>query len=644
MTIFSSRYAQYLRAGVAVALCIVFPVSPVLAQDAAIGPVKPAASILFRPYEAVDVPAVRLANSSRLHELIRDGKLYLTAQDAIALALENNIDLEIARYAPISAAWRVTRAEAGGALPGVPSAASQTTSVASGQGVQGSQAAVGAQGGGGGGATRGTGNASISQIGPVTQTLDATIQETTTFSHRTTPQSNSVQSLTSALVQNQRTYTGSIQQGLLSGGSVSIGYSNHYLNENSPTDVLNPSWAPNLSISLQHNLLQGFGTEVGGRTITISKINLQTSDLTFRSQVITVVNNVLNAYYALVAADEDLKAKTNAFDVAKTFLGDTSKQIEIGSLAETDRIKAESQVATTRQDLVVSETTLAQNEVRLKNLLSRKGIADPLLAAAHIVALDRMVMPEKDNLPPVKELVAKALANRPDLAAERANLSTALISAKGTKNGLLPTLVAFGSASAAGLAGTPRTVNSVPGAAPDAYFVGGTGTALGQVFRRNFPSQNAGAFFMAPIGNRQAQADQGIDQLQLRQTELSLQKDLNQTHVDVMNAIVALEQARARYDAAVLNRELAQQLLDSERKKFDIGSSTPFNVIQQQRDLATAQASQISALVTYNTARIALDQTVGQTLEVNRVVIAEARTGKVAMQSKQPTDSPQPAN
>jgi len=625
----SFRRISNWRGAVAVTLCVVFPVSPVLAQDAGIGPIKPDASVLFRPYEAVNVPAVRLADSSRLHDLIRDGKLYLTAQDAIALALENNIDLEIARYAPITAAWNLTRAEAGGALPGVPNAASQTSSVASGQGVLGSQAAAGVRGGGTGSVTRGNGNASISQIGPVTQTLDTNIQETTIFSHQTTPQVNSVQSLTSALIQDQRTYSASIQQGLLSGGSVSVNYSNHYLNENSPTDVLNPSVAPTLSISLQHNLLQGFGTEVGGRTITVSKINLRTSDVVFRGQVISVVNNVLNAYYAVAAADEDLKAKNSAYDVARTFLADTSKQIEIGSLAETERIKAESQVATTSQDLVVSETTLKQNEVTLKNLISRRGIADPLLAGARIVAVDRLVMPEKDDLPPVKDLVAKAIANRPDLAAEKANLTAAQVSAKGTTNGVLPVLVAFASASDAGLAGTPRTATS----GADPYFVGGIGTALGQVFRRNFPSQNAGAYYQMPIGNRQAQADQGIDQLQLRQTELSLQKDLNQTHVDVMNAIVALQQARARYDAAVLNRELAQQLLNAEQKKFAIGASTPYNVIQQQRDLAAARASQISALVTYNTARIALDQTVGQTLEANHIVISEARTGQVARQS-----------
>jgi outer membrane protein len=632
MTSRSSRWMNRCRAGIAATLCVVFPISPVLAQDAPIAPVKPAVSVMLRPYQAVSIPSARLSDSDRLHALIRDGKLYLTAQDAIALALENNIDLEISRYAPISAAWRVTRAEAGGTLPGVPSGASQASSVASGQGVQGSQAASGVSTSSSSSSGSGTSNASISQIGPVTATLDPTFQETTTFSHKTTPQSNTVQSLIPSLIQNQRTYSGAIQQGLLSGGSLTISYSNYYLNENSPSDVLNPSLAPTLSFQLIHNLLNGFGTGVGGRTIAVRKINLTTSDLTFRSQVITVVNGVLNAYYALVAADEDLKSKASAFHVAETFLSDTAAQIEIGSLAETERIKAESQVATTRQDMVVSETTLAQDEVKLKNLISRKGIGDPLLAGARIVALDRLTMPEKDNLPPVKELVAQALANRPDLAAERANLTASRIDAKGTKNGVLPVLVGIANASASGLAGTPRSADS----GADSYFVGGMGTALGQVFRRNFPSQSVGAYFQAPIGNNQAQADYGIDQLQLRQTELGLQKDLNQTHVDVMNAVVALEQARARYDAAVLNRELAQQLLDSEGKKFAAGASTPYNVILQQRDLATAVSAQISALVTYNNARIALDQTVGETLEANHIVIAEARTGKVARQSAVP--------
>jgi outer membrane protein TolC len=168
------------------------------------------------------------------------------------------------------------------------------------------------------------------------------------------------------------------------------------------------------------------------------------------------------------------------------------------------------------------------------------------------------------------------------------------------------------------------------------------GTALGQIFRRNFPTERIGAFFQAQVGNRQAQADNGIDLLQLRQTQLTNQKDLNQVGVDVLNSVIALQQARVRYDAAVQNRILAQKLLEAEQKKFALGASTPYNVIQQQRDLAAGQSAVIAALTAYGNARVTLDRTLGTTLEANHVSIAEARAGKVARASLLPAASPQP--
>ena len=627
-----TNFSHNFRKSVAAGLCIFWPVSFASAEQASIAPVKPSAPVLWRPYVAPEVPPARASNSVRLRDLVRAGKLYLTAQDAIALALENNIDLEVARYDPIAGLWKVERAEAGGALPGVPSGASQAVSVASGQGVLGSQAAAGVGGGGGNLGGRGTTNATISQIGPVTANLDPTIQEATTFSHRTVPQPNSVQSLTSALIENQRVYNGSLQQGFLSGGSVSGTYTGHYLNENSPTDVLNPSSAANLSVFFQHNLLRGFGVAVNGRFITVAKINLQTSDLNFKTQVTGTVVNVLNTYYSLVADYEDVKAKNSAVEVAQKFWEDSKKQVLIGTLTEIDATRAESQVAASQQNLVISQAGLQQHELQLKNLISRTGTEDPVVAGAQIVPLDRIVIPAADDLPPLKDLVETALANRSDLAAEKAGVETAEVSALGSKNGVLPTLVAFGDTSQAGLAGTARTA--------DPYFVGGAGTALGQVFRRNFPSEGAGAFFGAPIRNRQALADQGIDQLQLRQTQLTTQKDLKQTEVDILNSVVALRQARARYDAAVQNRILQQQLFDAEQKKFALGASTPYNVVQQQRDLAAAHAAEISALVAYSGARIALDRTLGTTLVTNHVSIAEAREGRAAEPSSLPAKLP----
>jgi len=552
--------------------------------------------------------------------------LYLTVQDAIALALENNLDIEVARYDPILSQWQLERSEAGGALPGVPGGASQAGSVASGQGVAGSQAAAGVSipglNGGGGGAT----NASISQVGPITQVLDPLVQQTSTFSHVTTPEPNVVLSGTPALVSNSRVQTTTIQQGLLTGGTVSFSYSDHYLNENSPTDVLNPSSAPSLSLTFQHNVLRGLGRGVNARTINISKINLATSALNFKTQVIGTVVDVLNLYYGLVADLEDVKAKQSAFDVARQFFEDNTARERLGVVSGLDVTSSEAQAATAQADLAVSETAVLLQEVSLKDVLSRRGLADPDLASARIVPLDPIMVPATDDLPALKDLVQQALANRSDLAAARANVTTAEISALGTKSGILPAAQVIGGTSQAGLAGTRTAPAGVPGSA-NPYFVGGVGNALGQTFRRDFPTERIGAFAQVPIGNRQAQADYGIDQLQLRQTQLTTQKTLNQVIVDVSNYVIALRQARARHQAAVENRFLNEQLLDAEQRKLNLGASTPYNVILQQRDLAVARSTEVAALAAYSNARIALDQALGATLEANHISIKEARAG-----------------
>ncbi len=641
--VYSLGLSRSLRRLIALSLCYVWPVSFLLAQQA-IEPVAPHAPVFWRPYAAPEVPEARLANSTRLRDLIRAGKLYLTVQDAIALALENNIDLEVSRYDPILQAWNLQRRQAGGALPGVPPGATQAASVASGQGVLGSQAAAGVSAG----TTttvRSTSNTLIAQVGPVTPTLDPSIQESTTFSHRTILEPNLVQSATSVLVQNQRIYSGSLQAGFLSGGTLTASYTDHYLNENAPTDVLNPSVNSSFSIQFVQNLLQGFGVAVNARFITVAKINLETSELNFKTQVIATVVNVLNNYNALVADYEDMKAKNSALEAAKTFYEDTRKQVEIGTLADIELTRASSQIASSQQDLVTSETSLRQGELRLKNLISRNGTEDPIVASAQIIPLDRLTIPEKDDLPPAKDLIEKAMANRSDLAAEKVNITTAEILALGTKNGVLPTLLGVAAESQAGLSGTARVVTvptptgpSVETANP--YFVGGVGNALGQVFRHNFPTEVGGAAFSAPLHNRQAQADYGIDQLQLRQTQLGVQKDFKQAQVDVLNAVVALQQSRARYDASVKNRVLAQRLLDAEQKKYALGASTPYNVIQQQRDLVAAQSTEIGTLVAYSNARVSLDQTLGTTLEANHISIAEARAGKVAQASSVPAVLP----
>lgn len=606
-------------------------VLPLGAQQNDVAPVRPDNSVFLRPYSAVTVPPMRSANSSRLASLVRAGTLYLSAQDALALAIENNVDLELARYQPVLAEWRLQRSQAGGLLPGVPSAASQAGTVAAGQGVSGSQSAAGVQGGNIGGGRGGTANAQIAQIGPVTQTLDPIVQFTSSFSHRETPQSNTVQSQSPVLVSNTRNYNTSIQQGFLTGGSVTVNFRSSYLDENSPSNILNPTVAPVLALSFQHNLLRGLGIAVNARTITVSRMNLATSELNFRAQLTSLAVQVLNTYYGLVSAIEDRSARQLAYDVSGTLRDNVRRQVEVGAQAPPELTRAEAQLANSRLALVNAQTTAEQQEIRLKNLLSRDGLADPILASARIQPTDRITLPAQDDLPAFEEMVKQAHANRPDLLATRANLEAAEVNKLGTKNGVLPNLQAFGAMTNAGLAGT-----AMPGRTPDPYFVGGFGTATAMVFRRNFPTDRIGAFYSGAIRNRAAQADHAIDELQYRTSELSLNKSLNQVEVSLQNAVTALRQARARYAASLKNRELQAELLKAQDRKFELGAATTAEVIQAQRDLEAAKASEIAALTAYSNARITLDQTLGRTLEANHIEIAEARGGKVTRESQLP--------
>jgi outer membrane protein TolC len=436
------------------------------------------------------------------------------------------------------------------------------------------------------------------------------------------------------------------------------------LKENSPGDVLNPTNGTALSLSVQQNLFYGFGKALNARTITIAKANIGINDLTFQTQVIAVVVSVLNNYYSLAADYENVKANREALSVAQRFFEDNKKQVQIGTMAPLDVTTAEAQVATSQQNLVVAETTLEQDQVTLKNLLSRNGLADPVIANVEIIPLDRIDVPEQEKLPPFKDALATAMTYRVDLQSDRLNLINSQTNALGTSNGVLPQTVAFGTLKQQGLSGSPQTAfqGNIPAnqpfslppgyvacpgfgpraycEVPDKYFVGGITTALGQMIRRDFPSESGGIYFGPTLRNRQARADQSIDQLSLRQQELENERTINQVAVDVSNQLIGLQQARIKYQAAVKNRVLEQQLLEAEQKKFALGASTTFNVVTQERDLATAQATEIAALAGYSQARILLDQTLGTTLKTNNISIDEVQNGRVARTSALPAVLP----
>ena len=615
-------------------------ISNAIAAEAPVVVNRPLGSVLIRPYLPATVPPVRLKNSSRLYSLIRAGKLYLTVQDAIALAIENNLDLEVDRYGPLNAEWQVERAQAGGPLRGVNTGNNFVNQAVSGQGVVGSQVAAGLSTNGNNN-TGGNGGAIISQIGPVTQNLDAVLRNTSFFSHTTSPQPNPVQSQTFALIGTSHVFSTFVQQGLVSGGYIQIAANESYLKENSPTDFVNPSVAPVVQIYIRHNLLNGFGTGVNSRFIRVAEKNIDTASETFRSQLLNVVANVLNLYWDLVTNNDDLKVRQRALDAAEKFHQDTKQEIELGALAKVEIYRAEAELSKSRQQLAISQASVRQQENLVKNALSRVGIEDPVLDAAEVVPLDHIQVPETEELPPLRELVARAINTRPDIALANFNQQNAETLALGTANGVMPSLQGITAFSASGLAGSP---NPQSGQAPVPAYEGGLGTALGQIFRHDYGSERAGAVFQAAVHNRVAQGDYGIDQLQLRQSELINRRNQNQLVVDISNQMVALRQARARYAQAVNTRTLQEQLLEREQQKFLLGSSDINSVVAAQRSLTAAEATQVTALSAYSHARVSLDQVIGEILERNHVSLNDALRAQVDRQSRIPEPGTLPAH
>ena len=600
-----------------------------LAQDQPYVIQRPQLPIPIRSYAAPTIPPVRLTNTDRLHKLIHAGKLYLTVEDALALSIENNLNLEIDRYGPLLAESALERAKAGGPIRGVPSASQQVASVNSGAGVNGSTLAAGlSSGGGGGGGGGGGSNSTIQQVGAITPNLDPVFQNSTTFGHLSQPQANQVLSQTNALIQSVHTYNSTLQQGLLTGGTVQFRDYQNYLKENAPTDALNPVSTPHMDLTLRHNFLQGFGVALNNRGIRIAGINTAAARESFRSQLFDLTVNVLNMYWDLVGSAAELKVKQHALEITQKFYDDTRKEIEAGAIQAIQLPRAEAEVASRRQDVLIMQANLRQRASLLKEALSHT--ADPLLEAAEIVPLDTIEVPETEELPPLRELVAIAMKNRPDVAVSKFRDQTDALNLAGTTNPLLPTLQT-----------TVQTYNRAaagalqPGNGANPYFVGGYGSALTQIFRRNFPNSVATTILSIPFNNRQSQGDYGIDQLQYRQSQLRGQKEDNQIIVDVASQANALRQARARFDLARNTRLLQEQLLEADKKRAS-GVTTFRTIMIDQRTLIAAEISEVTAISSYAHARVALDEELGLTLDRNNITLEEGLRGRVTRESKLP--------
>ncbi len=582
------------------------------------------------------IQPAKLTNSPRLQQLVSGGNLYLSVQDVIALVLENNLDIAVQRYTPFLSREVQRRADAGQLLRDVSTAIQPGPTSVSLAGVSG--AGSGLVGGSGFNA----GGSIITAVGPGLPNLDPSFSVYFQVGHYSTPESNAVLNATEALVTNSRTFQLSYNQSFITGTSINASfYENRLFYENGAAPLLeNPVLSGEVDFNVTQPLLQGFSFAVNKRDILVARNTTKVNDLQLKLQVETTIAAVLNLYWDLVSFNDAVRIKEKALATAEELYEGNKKQVEIGAMSGIEVTRAAAGVSASKEDLLIAQTNLQQQEIVLKNALSRNVTENSWLDNVHIVPLDHIEIPKTEEVRPVQDLTQEALGKRVEIEQAKLNLDSQKILVRGTKNALLPSLSAFADVNNVGLAGPLNPIYNGCCGAPAGFFVGGSGTVLSQIANRNFPNYSAGLSFNIPFRNRVAQADYVTDQLQLRQRELQDQRAINQVRVDVKTAVIGLQQARSRYETAVETRQLAEQSLDAEQKRFQSGVSTVALVIQAQRDLAVDQDAEVQAMANYTHAKIFFDSAMGRTLEVNHISMKEAAEGRVERESFLPANLP----
>jgi outer membrane protein len=596
---------------------------------------------ILRPFhlERRVVSPAKLTNTSRLDSLIRAGNLYLSSQDVIALALENNVDIAVQRYGPYLAREVLRRAQGGGSLRDIGQPISPGPTSVSLEGVNVNSVGLAESGSG-----VGSGGGIVVQYGAQPPSLDPVLYLYANFSHSTSPESNIYVGLVPSLILDQRIYLAQYIQSFVTGTFTQLTYFSARNNFNSPAFDINPYNSGYLDLQINQNLLQGFGIGVNNRNIRVAKNNMKVTDLQLKLQVITTVSAVLNLYWDLVSFNEDLRIKQEALNTAQQLYDGNKKQVELGTLPAIEATRAAAEVSAAKESLLIAQTNVAQQETVLKNALSRNAIVSQTLDEVHVVPLDHITVPETEDLKPTLELINLAQAQRPEIAKAKINIESSTINLTGSKNFLLPALQANFELTNNGLSGPVNPASAAYQLFAPAAYVGGYGNMLHQIFGRDYPNYSAGFSLNIPFRNRVAQADYVADQLSLRQNQLLYQKAVAQIRVDVKNAVIGLQQARARYETAVATRSLAQQTLEAEQNRFRFGESTIATVVAAQRDLANDQSAEVQSMANYTHAKIAFDESVGQTLDVNNISMEEAAAGRVARESAIPASATEPAS
>lgn len=620
---------------------LIFCLTNVLAFAQESAPAAPSSSITqlslempkshnpLNAYMPDSVPEPLLSNSSRLDQLIRDGKLYLSLKDAIDLALEDNLDLAIARYNLPIADTDILRTKAGGFFRGVNTGVVEGTP---GGGVGGF--GTGAPGAGAGGTTSGAGGAGAGASGLVQSTLgtgtavssfDPSINVNGGVEHQTTPLANRQIYGVPLLQLNTGQINAVYSQSFPTGTSINVGFVNSRQTTNSPYFNLSPTLNSSIRFQFQQELLAGFGFGPNLRYLRIARNNKKISDIAFKQQVIATVTQIKNIYWDLVSAYEQTRVNEQSFNFAQQTLDNAKKQLQLESVPAMDVMKAEAEVSKREQELTVARTSLQLQETLMKNAITR-SLDDPVLESMPVIPTDEMQTVAIEAEQPIQSLITEAQHSRTDLAESDIDLVNRQISRRAARNALLPSLSLVASYIGTGLAGPLNPIYNLPGGNSSEVPID-FGGALLNAFNNTSPDYYVGLNLNIPIRNRVAKADQYRSELEYRQAELRMEQLKKQVRIEVRNAQYALTQTGARVDAAKKARDLAQRTFDITKKEQELGAGSSYQTLSAQRDLALAELDLVGAMTTYEKAKVELDRATGTTLEHNGILIQDAING-----------------
>jgi outer membrane protein len=611
---------------------------------------------VFDSYKTQELPPPNLANSPRIDSLMRDGKIYLSIDDAVALTLENNLDIDIARYNLNIADTDYLRAKSGANVLGVNAGVVQNTP---GGGVGGLGGTVGSGTGGttvaASGAGTGTNGLVSSTLGlgaPITS-FDPVLTSTLQLDENDT---ESVTVFSPIPVVGQNTYTANFgyTQGFAWGTSVTASFNNTHVTTNNPTNLISPELTSSFQFRITQNLLQGFGPTPNVRFIRIAKNNREISDVAFRLQIITTVDQIENMYWDLVYAYENVRVQKEALTYAQKALDDSKQQAKVGTAPPIQVVSAQSTVSTDEQNLILAENNLQLQELLMKNALSR-SIEDPVLAEADVIPTSAMQVPQEEPVFPTQDLINEALNHRAELVESRIDLNSRDLSSKAVRNALLPTLDAFAYYGGSGVGGNINSLVPSCVASPSSKYCYtsptnpppfqtaasvGYGSTLNQLVNSSAPDKGVGLTLNIPIRNREAQANQVRAELEYRQAQVRLHQLENQVRIEVRNAQFDVKQNRASVEAAQYAVDFARQTLDADQQKLRVGLTTTTAILQDASVLTTSESNLVSAKAAYEKSRVELDRATGLLLDHSNIDVTDATRGQVTHQPKVPYVAP----